>query len=146
MLFNTLSLTPHGTDNVLYCTTFGSFGRFTSAARGVQNGGPLSPEAGILFARPQIGVFGTPLSSLTDDVAGGAIGYQFLWDETRKQFTLELGARQSTDGSHTAAIGFGMLYQQAMGQHTILLLNPAVAKQEGIDTAVGARCEVLIKF
>jgi hypothetical protein len=60
--------------------------------------------------------------------------------------TFEVGGRQDTDGSHTAALGFGVLYQQACGQHSVLILNGAIAKQEGIDLAVGLRAEWLIKF
>jgi hypothetical protein len=146
LLFNELSLTPHASENVFYCTTFAAFGRYTSAARGVEMGGPLSPAAGLLFSRPQIGVFGAPLSSLTNDVVGGAIGYQILSDHLRRQLTFEIGARQDTDGSHTAAIGFGALYQHACGQHSVFIFNPAISKQEGIDLAVGVRAELLIKF
>jgi hypothetical protein len=146
LLFSELSVTPHGTDDVLYCTTFGAIGKCTSPARGVETGGPLSPAAGILFARPQIGVFGAPLSTLADDVVGGAVGYQILMDGIRKQLTFEIGGRQSTDGSHSGAIGFGVLYQQALGQHCILLMNVAVSKEESVDPAVGARIELLTKF
>jgi hypothetical protein len=146
LLFQTLSLTPHASENLIYCTTFGAIGRFCSAARGVEAGGPLSPAAGILFARPQIGVFGSPLSSLTNDVVGGAIGYQILGDHLRQQLTFEVGGRQDTDGSHTAAIGCGFLYQRALHQHSILILNAAVSKQEAMEPAVGTRVELLIKF
>src|SRR5262249_16902367 len=107
LLFSELSVTPHGTDNVLYCTTFGAIANFPSPARGVEMGGPLAPAAGILFARPQIGVFGAALSTQANDVVGGAVGYQILMDGIRKQLTFEVGARQSTDGSHTAALGLG---------------------------------------
>jgi hypothetical protein len=146
LLFSELSVTPHGTENVLYCTTFGAIGNYTSPARGVEMGGPLSPAAGILFARPQIGVFGAPLSTLSNDVVGGAVGYQILMDGIRKQLTFEIGGRQPTDGSHAGAIGVGVLYQQALNKHCILLLNAAVSKQEGIDTATGVRFELLTKF
>jgi hypothetical protein len=146
LLFSELSVTPHGTDDLVYCTTFGAIGRCTSPARGVETGGPLSPQAGILFARPQIGVFGAPLNTLADDVVGGALGYQILMDCKRKQWTFEIGGRQSTDGSHSAAIGLGVLYQQAIGQHCILLMNVAVSKEESLDPAVGARIEWLTKF
>ena len=94
----------------------------------------------------QIGVFGAPLSTLTNDVVGGAVGYQILLDHYRKQLTFEVGGRQDTDGSHTAAVGLGFLYQQAMGQHCVLILSSAVSKQEKIDPAVGVRAELLIKF
>src|SRR5262249_670773 len=129
LLFSELSVTPHGTDDVLYCTTFGAIGKFTSPARGVEAGGPLSPAAGILFARPQIGVFGAALSTLADDVVGGALGYQILMDCKRKQLTFEIGGRQSTDGSHSGAIGLGGLYQQALGPPCILLMNAARANE-----------------
>jgi len=146
LLASELSVTPHGSDNVIYCTTFGAAGEFTSPARGVEAGGPLSPAMGILFARPQIGVFGAPLSTLADDVVGGAVGYQILMDGIRKQLTFEIGGRQSTDGSHTAAVGIGALYQQDLTQHCVLILNGAVSKQEAINTATGIRVEILTKF
>lgn len=147
LLFSNLSTTPEGTEDVAYFTTFWAIGQYVSPTRGVQNGGPVSPSAGILFARPQIGVFGSPLSSFTEDVVGGALGYQFIWDGIKKQLTFEVGGRQATSSSQSSSIGLGVLYQQAIGQHHVLILNGAIAKDDEVSSpAVGARFEWMTKF
>jgi len=147
VLFNQFSITPKGTEDLIYANMFWALGNYTSAARGVEMGGPLSPAGGLLFAKPQIGVFGSPLDNLTDDVIGGALGYQLMWDGIRKQLTFEVGGRQDTNGANNAQIGLGVLYQQAIGQHHIFLFNAAVAKEEGVGALpTGARIEWLTKF
>src|SRR5207244_1903373 len=118
LLVSQVSLTPCATTNILYCTTFWAMDRFSSAARGVETGGPLG-QVGILYGSPQLGRFGTALSDQTTDAVGGSIGYQMFLDKTRKQLVFELGGRKDTNGIHDAAVGLGSRYQQAIGQHWI---------------------------
>ncbi len=146
LMFGEFSITPHGTEDVFYWTTFGAAGNCTSPTRGVEAGGPLSPAAGILFAKPQIGVYGAPMNTQANDVVGGAIGYQLIRDGIRKQLTFEIGALQTTDGSHGAAIGFATQYQQAMGQHCVLKFLGDLVQQESLAPITGLRVELLTKF
>jgi hypothetical protein len=62
------------------------------------------------------------------------------------QLVLEIGGRQDTNRVHEAALGLAARYQQAMGQHWILILDGFVSKQERLDPATGARLELLTKF
>ena len=146
LLFNQLSMTPHGSDNIIYLTTFGAAGTFASAARGVEQGGPLTPEGGLLFDRPAIGVFGTPISPLTTNAVGAAIGYQIFLEEVRKQLIMEIGGKQDTAGSNTSAVGVDIRYIQALGQRCTLSVEAAVVKPEGPNVNSGARIELLTKF
>jgi hypothetical protein len=146
LVFNQLSMTPHGSDNIVYLTTFGAMGSYVSAARGVEQGGPLTPEGGLLFDRPAIGVFGTPINPLTSNAVGAAIGYQIFLEEIRKQLILEVGGKQDTDGSNTSAIGVDIRYVQALGHHCTLTVETAVVKPEGPNVNSGARIELLTKF
>ena len=147
LLVSELSTAPAGTENHAYFNSFWAIGNYVSPTRGVQMGGPLAPVAGILFAKPQIGVFGSPISNLAEDVAGASVGYQYMWDGIKKQLTWEIGGRQSTSSAQTSAIGIGALYQQAVSQHTVFILNAAVVKAEGVSSPdVGARMEILTKF
>lgn len=147
LLFDQISLTPHGTDDVLYVVGFWAIDSFTSVTRNVEVGGPLAPEAGILFASPAFGQYGSPLSNLANNVVGGSIGYQFLLDDLRKQLIFELGGRKDTDQPRDGAIGLGARYLQAYGQHWILLLDSFITKQENIGAwGAGSRFEILAKF
>jgi hypothetical protein len=145
LLFNEISLNTDANGNILYCNTFWAIDRFSSAARAVETGGPLG-QVGLLFGAPLLGRYRTALSDQADDVIGGSIGYQIFLDRTRKQLVLELGARQDTNSVHEAALGFAARYQQAMGQHCILILDGFISKQEKLDPATGARLELLTKF
>jgi hypothetical protein len=146
LLFGQASMSPHGSPDLLYVTGFWAIDRFSSAARNPEVGGPLG-QTGILFAAPAFGRFGAPISNQATRAAGGAIGYQMFFDQTRKQVIFELGGRKNTDdGPATGQIGFAARYQQACGQHCIFILDSFVAKQEKFDVSSGARAILLIKF
>jgi hypothetical protein len=146
LLFSQISLTPHGTADLIYATGFWAIDNYSSAARNPEVGGPLG-QTGILFASPAFGRYGAPLNNQASDVAGGAIGYQILLDSTRKQLIFELGGRKDTNDVGQGAIGFGARYQQACGRHFIFLLDSFITKQEKVeDPGVGARAVLQIKF
>jgi hypothetical protein len=147
LLFAQVSTTPHGTADLVYLTGFWAIDEFSSAARNPEVGGPLGGQGGILFASPAMGRYGSPLNNNTTDVAGGAIGYQILLDGTRKQLLFEFAGRKDTNDVHEGQLGLGARYQQAFGQHSILLLDSFVTKTEDVGgLGAGARCIWQIKF
>ena len=145
LLFAQLSMTPHGTPNLIYVTGFWAIDKFSSAARNPEVGGPLG-QVGILFASPAFGDFGAPLNNQATDVAGGAVGYQIFLDDTRKQLIFEVGGRKDTNNVQQGEIGFGARYQQAFGQHSILLLDGFISQQQHTDMGSGARISWNTKF
>jgi hypothetical protein len=146
LLFSQVSMTPHGTADLIYVNSFWAIDHFSSAARNPEVGGPVG-QGGILFASPAFGRYGAPLNNQASDVAGAAIGYQILLDSTRKQLIFEIGGRKDTNDIEQGAIGLGARYQQAFGRHCILLLDSFITKQEKIDDpGVGARAILQIKF
>ena len=91
------------------------------------------------------------MSNQASDAVGGSLGYQMFFDETRKQVILELGGRSDTEGkdgggANDAEIAGGARYQQALGQHWIMILDCFVAKQESRGVTPGTRMEFLAKF
>ena len=77
---------------------------------------------------------------------GGAVGYQIFLDNTRKQLIFELGGRKDTNDISAGVIGFDTRYQQAFGQHSFLLLDAFIAKQEKLDAGSGVRVSWNTKF
>jgi len=146
LLVSEVSFKPLRTDNIAYLNVFAGIGDFVSAARRRGAGGPLG-RVGILFASPEIGRYAPPLSNDAQDVVGASVGYQMFLGNIRRQLILELGARQDTDGSDTAAIAGGVRFQQAFGQHHILQLDGFIGGRNGTSgLASGVRCEWRIKF
>ncbi len=145
LLFAQVSMTPHGTPNLIYATAFWAIDNFSSAARNPEVGGPLG-QVGILFASPAIGLYGSPLNNYANHVAGGVLGYQILLDDTRKQLIFEVAGRKDTNGIEQGQIGIAARYQQACGQHTIFLFDAFLDKQEGLDVGGGCRASVIVKF
>ena len=105
-----VSTAPPGTHDVLYLNAVTSTGRFTSAARGPERGGPLG-RVGILFEAPGIGTIAAPLANDADRMFGAALGYQKFFAGGRGQVVVELGGRVRHDGSERRAIG-GMVRLQ----------------------------------
>ena len=152
LLFSELSWTPHHSRDLAYVTTFLAVDEFSSAARGPSAGGPLG-RAGIGFAAVGLGNYGAALSSKARDVAGGAIGYQKFFDDTRQQLIFELGARLGTEASIADAVAATVRYQAAWGQHSVVILDGFVGYQEAIglgrsqdEELFGGRIEWLLKF
>eukprot|EP00913_Durusdinium_trenchii_P035260 g32990.t1 len=150
LLFSQFSWTRHHTEDLVYVNAFWAIDQFTSPARGPLQGGPLG-QTGILFAAPGLGRFAPPLSNQATNAYGGSIGYQMFFDDLRKQVVWEIGGRDNTDGNtlngaNAAAIATGMRYQQAIGQHWIVVVDGFLAKRESAGLAPGARLEFLAKF
>ncbi|MBZ0165993.1 MAG: hypothetical protein K8I00_04235 [Candidatus Omnitrophica bacterium] len=153
LLFNELSLTPHGTDDLAYLNAFVAFDEFRSASRDPTVGGPLGPT-GILFEAVGLGRYPAPLSNAANEAIGAAIGYQWFFDNKRKQLILEIGGRY-TDRDGQRAAGTGLRYQIAVGQRGILRFDghavydrdrshPGGDKDE--EVVYGLRVEFVVKF
>ncbi len=145
LLFSQMSWVPHHSDDLIYLNGFWAIDQFTSPARGPLMGGPLG-QTGILFASPELGRFGAPLSNQSSAVAGGSIGYQLFFDGTEQQVIFELGGRKDTNGIDDGAVGFGMRHQRKLDQHWVMLVDGFATKREGRDVAPGVRFELLAKF
>lgn len=143
LLLTEVSWTPHGEYGLWYVNGFWAAGEYTPAARRV--GGPLG-GVGILFAAPGLGRFGSPLSPVADDAAGGAIGRQLLFDGGRRQIVLEAAGRAETDAAGGGSVAAGVRFQQAVGRRLVIRVDGfAVAREEG-DPPLGIRAETLVKF
>ncbi len=147
LLFSELSYTPHGTRNLVYCNSFWAVDNYTPVAIGAGFGGALG-RAGINFAGVGIGAYGAPLSPAARDVAGSAFGYQFFFDETRKQLLVELAARVGLEDDIKDQYGLTARYQMAMGRHFVWILDAFVNRQERFDNDnfYGGRLELQVEF
>lgn len=146
LLLSEVSFKPVRTDNIAYLNVFWGIDDFVSAARRRGAGGPLG-RVGILFASPEIGRYGPPLSNNAQDVVGASVGYQMFLGNIRRQLIVEVGARQDTDGSDTAAIAGGVRFQQAFGQNHILQLDGFIGGRDGTSSITsGVRGEWRVKF
>jgi hypothetical protein len=145
LLFSQFSWTRHHSEDIVYMNAFWAIDQFTSPARGPLAGGPLG-QTGILFAAPGLGRFGAPLSNQASDAFGGSLGYQMFFAGTRRQVVLEFGGRKDTNGIDAGAIATGLRYQQAFGQHWIMIIDSFLTKRESVGLAPGARLEFLAKF
>ena len=132
LLFADVSTTPAHSRDLVYANAFWAIDNYSAAARRPTAQGPLAP-AGILFEGPGLGASGSALSNLADDVAGGAVGYQMVWNDTRSQLIAEIGGRLATSdqGEHAMALGFRT--QHAVGQHWIVRADLAGAVLEDSD-------------
>ena len=123
-------------------------GRLTISPRRLavrKRAAPWSDRAA-LFSAPLIGMYGTPFNSDANHVAGGVVGYQKEFDNTRRSLVFEVGGRKDTNDVKQGQIGAAARYQQACGQHTILLFDVFLDKQEGLDVGGGVRTAVIWKF
>lgn len=146
LLLSQLSGAPSGSDSVAYFNAFWGIGRFTSAARSPDQGGPLA-NLGILYGPVGLGRYGVPLGQRIDDTIGTAIGYQRFVSGIDGQLILELGARRSIEsGRDDGVLGIGARYQHVIDKHHVLRLDAFVAGQEGEDLSYGLRTEWMIKF
>jgi hypothetical protein len=146
LLFAQTSWTPHHYYDLIYVNGFVAIDQFTSPAREPLAASPIG-LAGIGFAHTGLGRAGPPMGVRTSDVTGGALGYQWFFDGTRKQLIWETGGAKEIEGPASRGIvGTILRYQAAHGQHTIFLLDGFVAKQETFDLSVGGRAEIRLKF
>jgi len=146
LLFSQFSWTPHHSFDLIYFNAFWAIDQFTSPARGTLAGGPLG-QTGILFSAPGLGRIGAPLSNQASNTAGASIGYQIFFDETRKQIVFEIGGRGDTNKRGLGDMGAaGVRYQQAFGQHWVMIVDGILSKREGAGLITAARLEMLLKF
>jgi hypothetical protein len=145
LLFAQTSWTPHYREDLIYVNSFWAIDQFTSPSRGPANGGPLG-QTGILFSGIALGRYAAPIAVSTNNTAGASLGYQMFFDHTRSQVILEFGGLKETKGVSQGALGTGVRFQKACGQHTIFVLDTFVTKQETQPVATGGRFEVLLKF
>ena len=141
-----LSRTPSWNHDLIYVNAFWGIDDYTSTARDPAVGGPLG-NIGILFAAVGLGQYGAPLGSRADSAVGAAIGYQhFLGLDKDQQIIVEIGGRTDTDGRDDSDAALGVRYQQAMGQHSILVLDAFGSVHEDRGGGYGARTELRFKF
>ena len=145
LLFAQTSWTPHHTEDLIYLNSFWAIDQFTSPARGPTMGVALG-QTGILFSGVALGRYAAPINVTTNNIAGASLGYQMLFEHTRRQIIWEIGGVKETKGVSRGAIGTGLRYQKAVGQHLILILDGFTTKHESQRWSTGARWEVLMKF
>jgi hypothetical protein len=148
LLFTELSWTPRHSHDLVYLTGFWAIDEYSPASRGTgpASSGPLG-RAGINFAAVGIGSFGAPLSARAREVAGGAVGYQKFFANTRKQLLLEAGFRVGTASDVEDAYAATARYQSAVGQHLVVVVDGFVGYREASDASpYGGRLELVVKF
>lgn len=145
LLFGEFSVTPHGTDNLLYTNLFWGIDDYSSAARSETAGGPLG-GTGVLFAAVGLGRYGSPLSNDPENAVGSAVGYQMLFNQERTQLILETGGRLGTDGGERDAAAVGLRIQQALGNRFVIRADAFASAQEGRGPGAGVRTEFVTRF
>ena len=140
LLFTEISRNAPASNNIIYANFFQAFGNYTSAARDAQAGGPLG-RVGILFAAPVAGLSGSPISSYTNHAYGGALGYQMFFDANRTQLTLELAAKDDTNGTNQGIVAFGAQYIRAVTSRTSIQFNGFVSAGENRRVGSGLSVE-----
>jgi hypothetical protein len=146
LIHNQFSWTSHHSHNFWYVGAFAGLEGFRSAARGPSAGGPAG-ATGVLFASPGIGRVGAPLGNQVDDAAGGSIGRQLFFAETRQQLLLEVGgrARIKDDAPGTDLAGLGARYQAAIGRRLLFVLEGSGAYDfVNSGSAVFGRVELVL--
>lgn len=139
---------PYSID-LVYVSVFWAIDNFSSAARRAVAQGPLA-RAGILFEGPGLGRVGSALANQAKDVAGGALGYQMFFNDSRTQLIAEIGGRVDTSSDTVAlggnAYGAGLRLQHAIGQHWIVRADAAGAVQEEGDPRLSAGAGLVLQF
>ena len=140
-----LSRLVHGSDDIVYLNPFWSIGNFTQAGREAILGGPLA-SFGILFASPNLSLYGAEINPFTDDVVGFATGYQAFWDHHRRNMIIEIAGRHDTGGGGFDSLGVGFQLQQAIGQYFQLQPEAFYTLNEGENDGAGFRFEFLVVY
>ena len=140
-----LSSIVTGSDDIAYFNPFIGIGNFTQAGREAILGGPLA-NTGILFASPNLSLYGAEIRPFTEDVVGFAAGYQAFWDNHRRNLILEVAGRHDYDGGDFDSLGVGFQLQQAVGQHVQLQLEGFYTVNEANDDGSGGRFEILVVY
>lgn len=140
LLLAELSRNAPASTNIIYANFFQALGNYTSAARSAQAGGPLE-RVGILFAAPVAGLVGSPVDSYANHAYGGAVGYQMFFDANRTQLTLELAAKDDTNGTRQGVVAFGGQYVRAITSRTSIQFNGFLSGGENRHLGTGASVE-----
>ncbi len=140
-----LSKTVAKSDDILYFNSFIGIGNFTQAGREAVVGGPLA-NMGILFASPSLSTYLSELNPFTDNVVGGALGYQAFFDHKRRNLILEVAARHDYDSDGFNQLGFGFQLQQAVGRYIQLQLEGFYTLNEDRQDGAGARAEIQVIY
>ena len=136
---------PHGED-LVYANGFAAAGDFTPAALDPSVGGPLG-RAGVLFASPSLGRYGSALSGATSNVAGGAVGIQLFFNKAKTQLILEAGGRYEFEDGTPNSVAIGAEVRQAIGRRVVLRGDTFYSVSEGRGgDGFGARAEIAINF
>lgn len=147
LLLSQLSSNIPNSDNLFYFNAYWNIDRFSSVARGPDQGTPIS-NVGILFSPVGMGRYGVPMGNDIESTVGSALGYQMFMDGIDKQLIFEAAAMTNTHLSITdkAEIGFGLRYQQVVGIRHVIRLDSFVIGQENSDLKYGLRTEWAVKF
>ena len=163
LLFAEFSWTPTATYDLLYLNGFGAFGNYSPIARDPLNGGGLA-RTGILFTSAGVGNVGVALDARPHASVGGAIGYQKLFHDGRRQLIGEFGMRFETSNNRDrrdrgmTAAALGARYQQALGRRFIVRVDSFTTREdrfggytlsEGFTIEklhFGSSLELLVKF
>ena len=136
---------PPSSSDLLYVNPFVAIENFTQAGRETIVGGPLA-ALGILFASPNLSLYGAEINPIANQVAGFAAGYQAFWDSNRRNLVLEMAGRKDTNGSGTDSLGFGFQLQQAVGRRVQLQLEGFYTINDNAKDGTGARAEVQVVY
>jgi hypothetical protein len=135
-----------GSDDIWYVNPYVGIGNFTQAGREAINGGPLG-NLGILFASPNLSLYGAEINPFVNDVAGVSMGYQAFWDNHKRNMILEFSSKHDYDGRGFDSYGLGFQVQQKVGQYVQLTFEGyAVKNTENQDDTVGGRFEVQVVY
>jgi hypothetical protein len=145
LLFSQIALTPKGTLDWVYLDLFWAIDKFSSAARGPEEGGPLS-RTGLLFSSPALGRYGSALGNDAEHSVGFALGYQMFFDTFRRQLLLEVGARKDTRRTNRDAAAMGARLQQAIWRHLLVQFDTFITGGRHQGPGYGGRTELVVKF
>jgi hypothetical protein len=135
-----------GSDDIIYINPYLAIGNYTQAGREAINGGPLG-ALGIMFASPNLSLYGAEINPFTNDVVGFAMGYQAFWDKHTRNMILEFANKIDYDGRGFDSYALGFQVQQKVGQYVQLTFESFfVVNTDGRDDSAGARFEVLVVY
>ena len=71
----------------------------------------------------QLGRYTPALGNTVGESFGGAIGYQFIFNDQRTQLTFEAGGRSATESVGQRAVAGALGFQQAIGSRFIFRID-----------------------
>ena len=141
-----VSHTVPGSDDIIYINPYLGIGNFTQAGREAVNGGPLG-SLGIMFASPNLSLYGAEINPFTNDVVGFAMGYQAFWDDHKRNMILEFANKIDYDGRSFDSYALGFQVQQKINRFVQLTFESFFAvNTDGRDDSTGARFEIQVVY